>query len=232
MKLSKAVYNQTDRVYQCDIKDAESFRFKSDCEGTPLVYTPSVDAFFKESVEACTHDLYGLTKGWFTTPLKEEWLLSHLRYNIPTEMIPSDFQGTVTFDPARLSISKEGFVIYFELTDMKECENVGIDIFKEDELSPAEAVQADSALQPMQHYTASQPMQPHPASHPCPASQPQEESTEKTRRVKRKEDVLKARERAARALFKAEQLIHAYVQDYGDLTEWEDEQDEENESSQ
>jgi hypothetical protein len=147
-------------------------------------------------------------------------------------MIPSDFQGTVTFDPARLSISKEGFVIYFELTDMKECENVGIDIFKEDELSPAEAVQADSALQPMQHYTASQPMQPHPASHPCPASQPQEESTEKTRRVKRKEDVLKARERAARALFKAEQLIHAYVQDYGDLTEWEDEQDEENESSQ
>lgn len=225
MKLSKAVYNQTDRVYQCDIKDAGSFRFKSDCEGTPLVYTPSVDAFFKESVEACTRDLYGLTKGWFTTPLKEEWLLSHLRYNIPTEMIPSDFQGTVTFDPARLSISKEGFVIYFELTDMKECENVGIDIFKEDELSPAEAVQADSASQPC---PASQAMQ------PCPASQPMhpQESTEKTRRVKRKEDVLKARERAARALFKAEQLIHAYVQDYGDLTEWEDEQDEENESSQ
>jgi len=47
------------------------------------------------------------------------------------------------------------------------------------------------------------------------------------RRVLQKSDVLKARARAAKALFKAEALTQEYIRIHGGDTDWEDEEDEE-----
>jgi hypothetical protein len=46
-----------------------------------------------------------------------------------------------------------------------------------------------------------------------------------TRRILQKHAVMKARARAARALFKAEALTQDYIRQYGEDTDWEDEAD-------
>lgn len=45
-----------------------------------------------------------------------------------------------------------------------------------------------------------------------------------TRRVQHKQKVLRARAKAARALFKAERMTQEYIETYGEDTDWEDEE--------
>ena len=52
------------------------------------------------------------------------------------------------------------------------------------------------------------------------------EDVSKTSREEKKETVLRARRRAAMALLKAERLMQSYAEEFGEDTDWEDEDDE------
>jgi len=197
MKLSKPVYNQEKKIYICDVKGATDFIYTSHVTSNPVEYTPSPKSFFEDTLPMCISLLLSVTQGWFSQPLTEEWLIPRLTYGIPTEKVPSEFEGTVVYHPVRLHISKETFVLEFDLTDMKEDEKVRI-VFQEDTPEPPKAVAP---------------------------------STEDAgvRRTKKKELVLQARRKAARALFKAERLLNSFVNEYGEDTDWEE--DDETDSS-
>jgi hypothetical protein len=55
----------------------------------------------------------------------------------------------------------------------------------------------------------------------------QEDVVSSTPREEKKKVVMRARRRAAMALLKAERLIQSYAEEYGEDTDWEDEDDEE-----
>jgi hypothetical protein len=193
MKLSKPVYNQEKKIYICDVKGATDFIYTSYVTSNPVEYNPTPKFFFEETLPKCISILINITQGWFSQALTEEWLIPRLTYGIPTEKIPNGFEGTVIYHPVRLHISKESFVLEFDLTDMKEEEKVRI-VFQEDTPEvPKEVV-------------------------------PATEDPGVRRRMK-KELVLQARRKAARALFKAERLLNSFVTEYGEDTDW-DEDDE------
>jgi hypothetical protein len=195
MKLTKPSYNPSNNIYVSQIKDG--FRFECEIEGK--VYTPSFDDITNkfQSQETCD-ELLSLTKNWFTKPLTSEWLLPRLRCEIPTQGVEEDFEGKCVWEAKSLHISKENFVIHFEMIEKVNTEKVMIS-FHEDE--------------PVK----------------------EEIKEEKTRRgdtlflsldkTQQKKIVLASRERASKALFKAERLTQLYVQLYGDETDWEDESD-------
>jgi bifunctional DNase/RNase len=103
-----------------------------------------------------------------------------------------------------LHIYKEAFVVEYKLTDTKENEKVCINFHEDEESKPLE-VEAKEA-------TALE------------ANAEAKEEQEKIRH-EMKQKVLQARQRAARALFKAEELMHTFVEKYGMDTDWEDEDD-------
>ena len=192
MRLAKPVYDGSKKVYVCDVKEAEDFIYVTDVYGNTSSFSKSPNAFFDETLPSCVATVLTQTLGWFSKPLVEEWLIQKLSYSIPTETLEKGFDGVVTYTPVRLHISKDKFVLEFQLTDMKESDKVCID-FQEDLPLPSEA-----------------------------AALPTKADAEQVR-LERKQKVLQARERAARALFKAEELMHSYVEEYGVDTDWEDE---------
>jgi hypothetical protein len=191
MRLLKPVYDGSKKVYICDIKDAESFTYVSDVYGDPLSWTKSPSSFYEETLPRCVTTILSQTQGWFSKPLAEDWLIQHLTYSIPTESIENGFDGSATYTPQRLHISKDAFVIEFKLTDTKVAEKVCIEFQEE----------APVVEQPVE--------QQHVASN-------------EVIRQEMKNKVLQARQRAARALFKAEELMHSYVEKYGMDADWED----------
>jgi hypothetical protein len=191
MKLTKPSYNPTNNIYISQIKDG--FRFECEIEGK--VYTPSFDDITKKfQSQETSNELLSLTKNWFTKPLTSEWLLPRLRCDIPTQGVEEDFEGKCVWEAKTLHISKENFVIQFELIDKVKNENVMIS-FPEDEPVKEEKTRRGDAL----FLTLEKDQQ--------------------------KKIVLASRERASKALFKAERLTQLYVQLYGDETDWEDESD-------
>ena len=192
MRLAKPVYDGSKKVYVCDVKEADDFVYSSDVFGNTSNFSKSPNVFFDETLPTCVAAILSQTLGWFSKPLVEDWLIQKLSYSIPTESIEKGFDGVVTYTPVRLHISKEKFVLEFQLTDMKESDKVCID-FQEDL--------------------------------PLPSASPKKADAEQVR-LEKKQKVLQARERAARALFKAEELMHVYVEEYGVDTDWEDEDEE------
>jgi hypothetical protein len=208
MRLNKPVYDGVKKVWTCDIKEAGDLQYTSDVYGEPSAFTKTPASFFDETLPACVTTILSQTLGWFSKPLTEEWLIQKLTYSIPTESIPNGFDGRVEYTPVRLHIYKEGFVVEYKLTDTKENEKVCIN-FQEDEeakTTEAEATQVDATEADATQVDA------------------KAEDEEKIRH-EMKQKVLQARQRAARALFKAEELMHTFVEKYGMDTDWEDEDD-------
>ena len=106
----------------------------------------------------------------------------------------TDFQGSVDLQMDELVISKETFLFTFVITDTKEDEKVCI-VFPEDE---------PLLLQPP----------------------PEEEVVQEQLSPKKlqKQRVMELRTKAARALFHAERLTQEYCKQFGEDTEWEDEE--------
>jgi hypothetical protein len=118
------------------------------------------------------------TKGWFSKPLTQEWLQTRVKFDVPIGEIEAEFEGTVDFQVGRLIISKELFLLECPIVGKKEAEKVVISF--EEEAEP-------EATEP--ELIQGEPMAIGP-----------------TRRILQKETVMKARNKAARALFTAEHM--------------------------
>ena len=111
---------------------------------------------------------------------------------------PAEWEGTLELTIKELVITKEKFTFIWIIDKRQEKEKVVIQLEEED----PEQKEVDEEGLPM---AGVDPM-----------------SIGPTRRILQKHAVMKARARAARALFKAESITHEYVRQYGEDTDWED----------
>jgi hypothetical protein len=181
MKIHKPSYNSESKLYTCDLGDG--FRLTLTREEGVLV--EDLEKVKKELIESVLTTVISSTKGWFSKPLTEEWLRSRINFTIPTENIPSEFEGSIVFQATRLLISKDAFLFECSPESMTPAEKL---VIKFEEDVPELSSQA--------------------------------------RRLAQKQIVLKARAKAARALFRAEHITHEYNQHYGEDTDWEDDDSE------
>jgi hypothetical protein len=152
------------------------------------------------------------TKGWFTKPLAVDWLSQRIKLTFDTPNIPEDFQGTITWAWTDLLISKETFKLNFKVVDIVEDAKISL----EDEESANTQKSEDSIVEIEDGIPTGNTSSPPIAIGP-------------TRRQLQKEIVMKARQKAARALFYAERLTQEYIHTFGDDTDWEDEGEDESE---
>lgn len=189
MKLGKPTYAKESQVYVCECRDVSTFRVESTMQGGK--WSVPLDGHLANTREQMISLLLAETTGWFSKPLTKEWLLSRLRYTIPTDDIPSDFEGMCSWTPSKLLISKESFVCEFVLAEKVPALPL-IDLHEDEVVdSPGNGSSGSSPT-----------------------------------REGKKETVLRARRRAAMALLKAERLMQAYADEFGEDTDWEDDEDE------
>ena len=191
MKILKPSYNQTTKVYTCEI--ADGFRLTVSKEGG--VVEPSLEELTKGLYDPVIDLIIKGTKGWFSKPLTEECLQTRVKFDVPIGEIEAEFEGTVDFQAARLVISKDVFLFQCLVVAKKEAEKVVIS-FEEEAAVPEPAPEPD--------LIQGEPMGIGP-----------------TRRILQKETVMKARNKAARALFTAEHMTQEFVEEFGD-TDWDE----------
>lgn len=197
MKICNPKYNSVEKVYLCEL-GGEKPRFER-------VY--EVDTSNKDPLELANTFTESLkqyllreTKGWFSKPLTEEWLSTRIHHDVPPNPFSSSWEGTIVWSVKELMITKEKFLFRWVIDTTKEKEKVVIQL-EEDE----DGEEVDEEALPM---AAVDPM-----------------SIGPTRRILQKDTVMKARAKAARALFKAEAMTQEYIRQYGEDTDWEDEDD-------
>jgi hypothetical protein len=202
MKLLKPVYNAEFKQYTCEVQDAirRTTIKEADTSSVPLPEVPN-----SEFIEW----LITSTKGWFTKPITEEWLTPRLYQVRETTGVLPSFEGTIEWIVARVSITKDRFTIHWKVESVKEAPKVVIEF--EEEKPEGDLNEVESVKD-------------------VPEEEGEILGIGPTRRVLHKHKVLKARAKAARALFKAERMTQEYIQLYGEDTDWEDE-DSGNESS-
>ena len=189
MKLGKPIYAKESQVYVCECRDEEHiFRVESSIEGGK--WSLPLESHLPNTREKMIHLLLAETTGWFSKPLTKEWLLTRLRYTIPTGDVPSDFEGVCRWSLAKLLISKESFLCEFILAE-KVAVSLPLIELQEDEVGPTAEESKGSQGIPT--------------------------------REGKKTTVLLARRRAAMALLKAERLMQSYAEEFGEDTDWEDE---------
>jgi hypothetical protein len=196
MKLGKPTYNPESKVYVCKISDG--FRFSTRYEEGAFVSEASTVI----DKDALIDTILKATKGWFSKPLTPEFLKGKIQYTIPTTVFPEgfeSFQGSVDLQMDELVISKEIFLFTFVITDTKEDEKVCI-VFPEDEPIPL----------------------PLPLPQELPPASPVQEQLPPKRLLKQR--AMELRTKAARALFHAERVTQEYCNQFGEDTEWEDEE--------
>ena len=158
-----------------------------------------------ECIPSLTECVLKQTVGWFTKPITEAWLVGKVRVSL--DAIPADFDGRITWVAQRLLISKDVFMVEFTIVESVPTPPVAIDFGEEEPVAVAP-----------------------PAAAVVPAAPTATESLEDPRQIQ-KAKVMKARLRAARALFTAERMTQDYIQEFclEEDTDWE-ESDGENES--
>ena len=146
------------------------------------------------SKDMITDFLVKATTGWFTKPLTQDFLIDKIRFEFPTSELAESFEGEVEFQIQSLVISKEIFLLRFGIISQKEDEKICIK-FEEEE----------------------------PSENAIPMAEKEVMGIGPTRQETVKQKVLKARAKAARALFIAERLTQEYYEEFGEDTDWEDE---------
>ena len=208
MKFTKPAYDAKARIYTCDITDG--FRLCVRREGGAFVkeFSDCIDT--NERVKHLIH----ATQGWFSKPLTEDFLNGKIRYDIPTADIPPTFEGSVEWQAKKLIISKDSFLFACVIVALVEDEKLSLD-FPDDEHLQHKG-QQEAALD---------------EEIPMGAEQEGGEviGIGPTRQQLDKKKVMRAREKAARALFHAECLTQEYCAIYGEDTDWEEEDEEEEE---
>ena len=205
MKFTKPAYDAKARIYTCDITDG--FRLCVRREG---------GAFVKEFSECIDTNqriahLIHATQGWFSKPLTEDFLNGKIRYDIPTADIPATFEGSVEWQAKKLVISKDSFLFACAIVAQVEDEKLSLDFPDDDALQQHQQQQA--ALE---------------EEIPMGAEEEGEViGIGPTRQQLDKKKVMMSREKAARALFQAERLTQEYCAVYGEDTDWEEEEEDE-----
>jgi hypothetical protein len=207
MKFTKPVYDAKTRIYTCDITDGFRLCVRRESGAFIKDFSECIDT--NERVKHLIH----ATQGWFSRPLTEDFLNGKIRYDIPTADIPSTFEGSVEWQAKKLFISKDSFLFTCSIVAQVEDEKLSLD-FPDDEQDQKKQ-QQEAALDeeiPMGAEEGSEVIGIGP-----------------TRQQLDKKKVMRAREKAARALFHAERLTQEYCSIYGEDTDWEEEEDEEEE---
>ena len=195
MKILKPSYNSTTKVYTCELVDG----FRLSVSKDDGVVSPPLDELTGSLLKDLIPIIIDSTKGWFSTPLTQEWLIKRVKFDIPIDpMSAPDFEGSVEYVASQLIISKEVFLFQCSVAQVKAAEKIVIS-FEDDKNSVKEE--------------------------DLPISKEEVIGIGPTRRILQKEFVMKARIKAARALFNAERLSQEFLEEYGD-TDWESEDSE------
>jgi hypothetical protein len=196
MKFTRPVYDDTNKVFTSGVKDGLSL----ESEVEESILTPSIQSLQSSILnDSLASSIIDLTKSWFSKPITKDWLLPRLECSLSTP--DSSFEGKCVWTFSKLIISKEKFILAFDL-----------------QIFPAEKIQISFP----------EPEPPAPVEIKESKTSPLDSSDETTRQQHQKAIVLSARLKAAKALYKAERLTQAYVQTYGE-TDWEDELEEDSE---
>jgi len=192
MKLGRPNYSKETQLYVCECKDEENiFRIESIVEDGN--WTPALEHHLERTRDQMISVLMSKTEGWFSKPLTRDWLLSKLRYTIPTSEIASDFHGRCAWMANKLNISKDSFTVEFTLVEKLSNMVPLIDLH---------VIELEDAPTPVTPDLAA------------------------SLREEKKLEALRARRRAGMALLKAERLMQSYAAEFGEDTDWEDEDDE------
>ena len=187
MKLGKPVYDSSVKVYTCKIMNGVRFVVRRE-EGK---YVNDLSSFVDN--DSITQYLLTATAGWFTKPLTADYLQPKLKAEFPTELDPA-FEGEVEWGLEGLTISKDIFLLTYQIISSKQDEKICIKFEEETQ-----------------------------AQEDIPLDEKEVIGIGPTRQQITKQKVLKARARAARALFLAERLTQEYYNEFGETTDWEDE---------
>ncbi len=208
MKFTKPAYDAKARIYTCDITDGFRLCVRRESGAFVKEFSDCIDT--NERVRHLIH----ATQGWFSKPLTEEFLNGKIRYDIPTADIPPTFEGSVEWQAKKLVISKDSFLFACAIVSQVEDEKLSLDFPDDDALQQHQQQQA--ALE---------------EEIPMGAEEQGGEviGIGPTRQQLDKKKVMRAREKAARALFQAERLTQEYCAVYGEDTDWEEEDEEEEE---
>lgn len=202
MKFSKPQYDAKEQIYRASIQDGiQIVNHRED--GT---WKESFDTLFQSISSNLIQQTIQHTQGWFSKPLTPEYLKPRLQFQCPTEEF-TQFEGSVIFELSSLSISKQSFLFYLSVLSTTPFEKCVIDLAEGEE-----EVQDNKSESPPLEDDA-EPLTVGP-----------------TRRRLMKIYVMRARARAAKACFKAEEMARAYCDAFGEETDW-DESDEEDEDS-
>jgi hypothetical protein len=142
-KLGKPVYDSSAKVYTCSITNGFRLRARRE-EGR---FTSELDM----NKEDLARFIVSATNGWFSKPLTEEFLKDKIQLTIPTGSLPESFEGLVEWQMMSLTISKDVFLLAFQVIEQKEDEKICIK-FEEDEipLQQAEVVAIGPTRQQIQ----------------------------------------------------------------------------------
>lgn len=202
MKFSKPQYDAKEQMYRVTIDNGLLFTlYRENNE-----WKESLTSIFENSANALIQQTIHLTQGWFSKPLTPEYLQSRLQMHCPTENW-DDFEGQAEYKLTALTISKQAFVFMFTLLSKTPVEKHIID------LADGEEGDSISESPPLEENDNEEPLTVGP-----------------TRRRLMKMHVMRARAKAAKALYKAEQMTQAYCDAFGEDTDW-DESDEEEDSA-
>lgn len=171
----------------------DGIRFRMECEGGKS--NVSLESLFHEQMNSIVQETIQLTQGWFSKPLTPDYLRPRLACQYPTQNLES-YDGTLEFALTALIITKQAFTFEIKLINYTPTERLVIDLPEDEQKEDVELPVEDSG---------------EPALTVGP-----------TRRRMVKLHVMRARARAARALYKAEQLTQAYCEAYGDDTDWDE----------
>lgn len=201
MKFNKPQYDAKDQIYHVNIDNGIQLVIHRENNE----WKQSLEALFQENASSLIQQTIQHTQGWFSKPLTPEYLQSRLQMHCPTEDW-ADFEGHVEYKLTGLTISKQAFVFLFTIGTKTPLEKHVIDLAEGEEEEDNKSV-----------------------------SPPLDDDAESftvgpTRRRLMKMHVMRARAKVAKAWYKAEEMVRAYCDEFGDDTDW-DESDEEDEDS-
>ncbi len=202
MKFSKPQYDGKLKIYVSDI--AEGLRYETHREEGLL--NPTLEMLQSQSQTELIQIILDSTKTWFSKPITEDWLKTRIQHHVemPAE-IEGDFEGIVRWQLSKLSISKETFAFSWKFVEKVADEKINFDRPE----TPTPQQQDQASLQEISDIPAEQ------------GAEGEVVGVGPTRRVLMKREVVAARNRAARLLYKAEILTQKYCEVYGEDTDWE-----------
>ena len=195
MKFGKPKYDSALKIYNSEI--SEGLRCEMRCEsGT---WHPSPESLQAQAHTPLLHQILESTKSWFSKPITEDWLKTRIQHSMTLPDL-GDFEGRLIWEVKTLAISKEVFLFTWQIVEQIPDEKISFE-------EPASVAEPVATLE---------------ESEIPETSEAEPVGIGPTRRQLFKQEVLSARYRAARLLYKAELLTQEYSKLYGEDTDWEE----------